>query len=334
MNRLLKLAAVGGAGYLAWQFLRPTYDFRNKNVLITGGSRGLGLVLARHLSDRGARLGICGRDAAEVERAADDLRGRGAVVAALPCDVTDREQVRHWIAECRGQLGPTDVLINNAGIIGVGPLEMMRLEDFEEALKISVWAPLYTTLEVLPDMKARGAGRIANISSIGGKIALPHLTPYVTGKFALVGLSNGLRQELAKFGIVVTTICPGLMRTGGHVNAEFKGRHREEFAWFSLGSSIPGVSMNADRAAEKVLSSIARGDAEIVLSLPAKLLVAMNGFAPNLTSAAMAFVRPSERSGSSRASAVSACAPPLAASAKTASKASKAAASFPKPRRI
>jgi short-subunit dehydrogenase len=288
MNRYLMLAAAGVGGYLAWRALRPTYDFRGKTVLITGGSRGLGLLLAREFAARGARLGICARDSHELQRAADELRDRGAEVIAVPADVTDRDQVRRVVGEVRRTLGPIDVLVNNAGIIAVGPFDTQRPEDFEESLRVHVWAALYATWEVLPDMRARRAGRIVNVSSFGGKVAVPHMLPYVTGKFALVGLSNGLRAELARDGVVVTTVCPGLMRTGSHLHAEFKGRHEEEYAWFAIGNGIPGFSMSGGAAARQVVAACARGDAEVVLTLPAKLAVAAQAVAPTLTANVLA----------------------------------------------
>jgi len=290
MNRTLMLAAAGVGGYLAWRALRPRYDFRDKTVIVTGGSRGLGLVIARELAARGARLAICARDEPELRDAAEDLRRRGARVVAATCDLTDRADIRRFVAAVRDQLGPVDVLINNAGVIGVGPFEEMRPEDFDLSLKIHVWAPYFATLEVLPDMKARRAGRIVNIASIGGKIAVPHMLPYVTGKFGLVGLSNGLRAELAKDGIGVTTVCPGLMRTGSPAHAEFKGRHEEEYAWFAAGASAPGLTMSAESAARRVIDACACGDAEVVLGLPYKLAVAVQGIAPGLATGALALV--------------------------------------------
>ncbi|HEY1187856.1 MAG TPA: SDR family oxidoreductase, partial [Gemmata sp.] len=222
MNRGLLLTALGVGGYLTYRALKPRYDFRNRHVLITGGSRGLGLVLARQLAGSGARLSICSRDASELSRALGELEGAGARVAAIECDVTDRDRVRELVAVARQRNGPIDVLINNAGVIRVGPAETMRAEDYEQSLQTHFWAPLYTTLEVLPEMKARRSGRIVNVASVGGKVAVPHLLPYSAGKFALVGFSDGLRAEVARHGIVVTTACPGLMRTGSHLNAEFK----------------------------------------------------------------------------------------------------------------
>lgn len=240
-NALILAAVVVGVLFAIRAVLQlwRQYDLSGKTVLITGGSRGLGLVMARELLREGARLAICARDEAELERARTDLVRRGADVLALPCDVTNQEQVNEMVRVVRDRFGQIDVLINNAGAIAVGPMEVMTLEDYEAAMKIHFWAPLYTTLAVLPEMRQRHEGRIVNISSIGGKISTPHLLPYSASKFALTGFSEGLRAELASYGIVVTTICPGLMRTGSPYNAIFKGQHRAEYTWFSLSDSLP-----------------------------------------------------------------------------------------------
>ena len=290
MNRLLFLAALGGIGYLAYRAFKPRYSFRDRHVLITGGSRGLGLVLAREFAAAGARLTLCSRDANELLRAEDDLTERGVKPLTVQCDVTDRDRVREMVAVARRTNGPIDVLVNNAGVIQVGPFEEMREEDYEQSLRTHFWGPLYTCLEVLPEMKARGEGRIVNIASVGGKVAAPHLLPYAAGKFALVGFSTGLRAEVAQHGIVVTTVCPGLMRTGSHLNAEFKGRHADEYAWFAFGNAIPGLSVSAESAANSILEACAIGDAELVIGLPAKFSVAANALFPNLTSDVRAFV--------------------------------------------
>jgi len=179
--------------------------------------------------------------------------------------------------------GGVDVLINNAGVIQVGPVEVMTLADYEEAMKTHFWGPLYATLAVLPSMRRRGRGRIVNISSIGGKIGVPHLVPYSASKFALVGLSEGLRAELAKDGIVVTTVCPGLMRTGSPRNATFKGQHRAEYAWFSISDASPVASMQAERAARQIIAATRRGDAEVILSLQAILAVKFHQLFPELS---------------------------------------------------
>lgn len=281
----LLLGAAGAGLWLATRAYRTlaAYQFQNKNVLITGGSRGLGLVMARQLVKEGARVAICARDAEELDRARGDLTARGGTVLTVLCDVTEQSQVEQMVAEVRNQLGPIDVLINNAGVIQVGPLETMTLDDFRHAIDTHYWACVYSIMTVLPEMRRRCSGRIVNISSIGGKISVPHLVPYCASKFALVGLSEGLRAELAKDGIVVTTVCPGLMRTGSHRNADFKGQHRKEFALFSISDSLLMTSISAESAARKILNACRRGDAEIILSLPAKAATLLHDLFPGLT---------------------------------------------------
>jgi short-subunit dehydrogenase len=141
----------------------------------------------------------------------------------------------------------------------------------------------------LPVMRRQREGRIVNISSIGGKIGVPHLTPYCASKFALTGLSESVRAEVAKDGISVTTVCPGLMRTGSPFNAWFKGRHRDEFTWFAISDSIPVATIAAERAAAQVIDACRHGDAELVISWPAKLAVMANAVLPEAVATAMNF---------------------------------------------
>jgi NAD(P)-dependent dehydrogenase (short-subunit alcohol dehydrogenase family) len=268
--------------------LREKVSFEGRTVLLTGGSRGLGLVMARRFLAEGARVILSAREEVELARARDELEGAGGEVLSLPCDVSDRVQVEAMVAQVHERFGAVDVLVNNAGIIQVGPLESMTEEDFDEAMDVHFWGPLYTTLAVLPEMKRRGWGRIVNISSVGGKVSIPHLLPYSASKFALVGLSDGLRAELAQDGILVTTVCPSLMRTGSPPNAFFKGNHEAEYAWFVLGDSLPGMSMSAERAARKIIEACRRGDAEALVGMPAKVAVWARTLAPNLTASVLA----------------------------------------------
>jgi short-subunit dehydrogenase len=226
---------------------------------------------------------LCARDADELAIAAEELRKRTSFVATYPCDLSQANEITALFQRIRREVGSVDVLINNAGIIEVGPVETMNLDDYEHAMSVHFWAPLICTELVLPDMRRRGEGRIVNISSIGGEIGVPHMAPYSASKFALNGLSQALRAELAKDGIYVTTVCPGLMRTGSPRNAMFKGQHRAEYAWFSIAGGMPLISMNADRAAKQIISACRYGRAKVTLSLLAKLAVVANALAPELT---------------------------------------------------
>jgi short-subunit dehydrogenase len=238
--------------------------------------------MARQLADLGARVAICARDADELDRAYADLAEHGEVFSAV-CDVTEQGQVESLVDRVRDRFGPVDVLINNAGLIQVGPLLYQTQKDFEDAMKIHFWAPYFAIQAVLREMRKRRAGRIVNICSIGGKIAVPHLAPYCASKFALAGLSSGLRAELVKGNIYVTTAYPGLMRTGSHINAFFKGRHRAEFALFSLINGLPISSISAESAAHQVLAAAQRGDPEVVVSIQAKIATKINGLFPSFT---------------------------------------------------
>lgn len=257
-------------------------DLDGQVALVTGASRGLGFLLARELARQGCRLVVCARDGAALARAAEELRQGGAEVEAVTCDVADREQVEGMVGQAEERFGAVDVLVNNAGVIQVGPVATMRVEDFEQALGVMLWGTVHPTLAVLPRMLERRAGRIVNITSIGGSLSAPHLLPYCTAKFAAVGFSEGLRAELAGSGVHVTTVLPGLMRTGSHLNAHFKGQQQREFTWFALASSLPLLSVDAERAAARIVDAARRGKAELILTPQAQLAARGHGVLPGL----------------------------------------------------
>ncbi|MFD0526715.1 SDR family NAD(P)-dependent oxidoreductase [Kitasatospora arboriphila] len=196
--------------------------FHGATALVTGGSRGLGLLIAGELADRGARVMICARDPQELATAERELSSRGTVASTV-CDLAEPDAPERLVAATVERFGQLDVLVNNAGLIQVGPLEAFTAEDFDRALDVMVRAPVRLVLAALPGMRERRSGTVVTVSSIGGRIPAPHLLPYVTAKFALAGLSAGLRAELAADGISVTTVLPGLMRTGSHRAAAFAG---------------------------------------------------------------------------------------------------------------
>ena len=295
MNRLLTTAAlVGGAALAARMAIHRSrrIELRGSVALVTGGSRGLGLVLARQLLDRGARVAICARDDAELNRAKRELQSRGTAgdVLAVQCDVTSQPQVEELIRGVIGHFGTIDILINNAGVIRVGPMEEMTLDDYDEAMKTHFAGPLYATLAVLPHLRAKRHGRIVNITSIGGKIPAPHLLPYTASKFALVGFSEGLRAELVKDNIFVTTVVPGFMRTGSPRHAEFKGRHHEEYAWFTTADVLPGVSIAAERIARQIIDAAQHGRAELISPLAASVQAKAFALFPSLAGEVAALI--------------------------------------------
>jgi short-subunit dehydrogenase len=277
-------------GTLALRRARGQGALRDKVVLITGSSRGLGLVLAREVVARGARVVVCARNAAELERARADLARRGADVLAVACDVADPEQVDRVVEAALRRHGRVDVLVNNAGIIQVGPYDTLSLEDHRAAMEANYWGTVHATLAVLPAMQRRGEGRIVNITSIGGTIAVPHLLAYTASKFAAVGFSTGLAMEAARHGVVVTTVVPGLMRTGSFIRALFKGQREKEMSAFSVSSSLPGITMDADRAARRIVRAIERGERFVTLGVPFKLARVLAALSPSATIAVSSVV--------------------------------------------
>jgi NAD(P)-dependent dehydrogenase (short-subunit alcohol dehydrogenase family) len=285
---LVGLAAGAAAAFAGSRMIRRgrAIDFAGRVVVITGGSRGLGLVIARRLAAEGARLCLLARDESELRRAAEQFP-RSVDVMTLRCDIRRRGDVRAAVDTILDRWHVIDILINNAGVIQVGPLEHMTHQDFENAMATHFWGPLHLMFEAVPSMRQRGFGRIVNISSIGGRVAVPHLAPYAASKFALAGLSDAVRAELGQYGIRVTTVTPGLMRTGSPRNADVKGKHEAEYAWFAIMDSVPALTASAESAARQIVDACRYGDPELTITLPAKMAIIANAFMPGVVAHAM-----------------------------------------------
>ena len=301
LNSLFAFQLAGSAAALAAAYaLRPKSQRPRQVVLITGGSRGLGLALAERFGRSGAQLILAARDGGELERARVLLLERGAIGSAndvllAQTDLTDPAQAKTLIEGSIAHFGRIDVLINNAGIIEVGPVEDQPLEAYRRAMEINLFAAVETVHAALPSMltrfrETRQRSAIVNISSIGGKFAMPHLLPYVASKFALTGFSEGLHAELRHKGIRVTTVCPGLMRTGGHVQAIFTGDQDKEYRWFALGASTPGLAASTTHAAARIYNAVQSGRAEITITPQAWLAARFMGVAPETTQKIAALV--------------------------------------------
>lgn len=284
---LLALGAAAISLFALRKFTKPRTSFRNRVVFISGGSRGLGLILARRFADEGARIFICARTKDQLERARKELSARGAEVIAEPCDLRKKEEVPRVIRLCEERLGPIEVLVNNASIMLVGPFTDLGEEDFRNAMDANFWHVYHATDAVLPGMIQRRWGRILNITSIGGVISVPHLLPYCVGKFAAQAFSEGITAEAARYGVKVTTIVPGLMRTGSYLNALFKGEPEKEFSWFAAGASLPLISMDAERAGDKIFKALKEGRKILTVGAPAKFGRIFHGLWPGLTIAVL-----------------------------------------------
>lgn len=276
----LALLAAGGLGYVLARRLRHPQRLAGGVALVTGGSRGLGLLLARELGRRRMRVVLCARDEEELERARLTLVALGVDAVALPCDVTDQEGMRTLVADVEENLGPIDLLVNNAGIMQVGPVETMGLEDFQRAMDTIFWGAFHTSQAVLPGMRARRRGVIVNVTSIGAAVALPHMAPFSAAKSAMRGWSEALGAEAARYGVLVVTVLPGLMRTGSFKRALVKGRRRAEATMFSLAASLPLLTVSAAGAARRIVRAVEKGERVLVLGAPAKILRLVHALFP------------------------------------------------------
>lgn len=281
------LLALAAAAVLAARF-RKRVDLRGRTALVCGASRGLGLAIARELARRGARVALTARNVVDLERAREEVARLGGPVYAAPCDLRDPRAARALVGDVAAVLGPIEVLVANAATMTVAPIETLSAQDFTEAMRSIFDTTLNAVLAALPRMRARRSGTIAFITSIGGKVGVPHLAPYSAAKFATVGLSEAIRAEIGRDGVRVLTVIPGLMRTGSWVHGTFRGQPEREYAWFGASASMPLLSIDADRAARLVVSAIERGRAELVFTPAARVAARTHDLVPGVFRAALA----------------------------------------------
>lgn len=252
------------------------------SALVTGGSRGLGLLLAARLAQRGCQVTVAARDEDELRRGAEWVAEKtGRSVSTAVCDVRDRNAVESMVRQAEARRGRLDVVVANAGVIQVAPVESLDNEAFEDAMASIFGGTVNTAMAALPHLRmSEAGGRLCLIGSVGGLLAVPHLLPYSCAKAAVGALGEGLRAETAGQGLSVTTVHPGLMRTGSHLQAEFGGRSSKEFAWFSALSGAPVISMDAERAAERIVQALEKRRTRVVLTPAARVASVAHGVAP------------------------------------------------------
>ena len=261
-------------------------------VVVTGGSRGLGLAIAsRFARSVRVRLVLVSRHMDELEQAKASLLAQHPHLQPddlhlIAADLAQPAECQRLIAASLARFGRIDVLVNNAAIIQIGPAELMPAAAFEQAMQVNFFAAFHTTWAALPHLLQQqplvGTRRAAvvNIASIGGKLAVPHMLPYTAAKFALVGFSEGLHAELHPSDVLVTTVCPGLMRTGGEAHANFIGDIEAERKWFNFAATKPLITTTATHAANRIVHAVERNRAEITITPQAWLAARIAGLMP------------------------------------------------------
>ncbi len=262
-------------------------------ALVAGASRGLGLLVADELARRGHHVVIASRSEAALHDAATWLARETTSperISTVVMDVADREAVRTVVQRVEDEIGPIDVAIHVAGIIEVGPAENTTHEHLNRAMNVMTWGPIHLSEIVIPHMRDRRRGRFGVVASVGGLVSAPHLLAYSTAKFAAVGYTEGLAASLSGSGVSATVITPGLMRTGSHTAARFYGNRQREYAWFAPAASLPLLSMDAKRAAARIVEGTLAGKPYVILTFVAKLGARVRGVAPSTTVRVMGLV--------------------------------------------
>ncbi|OCI98381.1 oxidoreductase [Agrobacterium sp. 13-626] len=190
-----------------------SHGIEDKVVVITGASSGLGEATARHLAERGATVVIGARRVDRIKALAAELIATGSEVVAVETDVTDRDQVKTLVDTAVERFGRIDVLLNNACLMPLAPLERLKIDEWDRMIDVNIKAVLYGIAAALPHMKARKSGHIINVSSVYGHVVDPGATVYCATKHAVRALSEGLRKEVKPYNIRTTIISPGAVST-------------------------------------------------------------------------------------------------------------------------
>ena len=237
----------------------PGQAFKDLVVLITGASRGIGRALALQFADQGGRLALAARSGAELLAVAEECRARGADAIAIPTDIGVEQQCGAAIDQTATELGPVDVLVNNAGISMVVPFaDLGGMEPIEQLMRVNYLGAVYCTFHALPHLAAR-SGRIVNVCSLTGLAGVPTRTGYAASKHAMAGFFDSLRIELAGSGVSVTTVYPGFVETGIRERAAGAGAGRGKEA-------SAGRIMTAERCAALTIRAATRRRRELVMT--------------------------------------------------------------------
>lgn len=250
-------------------------DLRGTTAVVTGASRGIGVHIARALVKQGVNVSLAARSRAQLEIVRTDMAALGVKALATKCDVTNADDRARLLERTEAELGPVDILINNAGVETVAHFETTDEDDLVRTLNVNLVSAMLLTRAVLPGMLERKRGHVVNIASGAGKVGVPFAVAYATSKHGMVGLTNSLRCEFHKNPVGFSVVCPGFVtETGMYTRWEDGGAKAPKIA----GRSSP------EKVAEVVISCIRKNRAEVMINTPpVRPLVVMLNIAPSLT---------------------------------------------------
>lgn len=227
-------------------------NIERKVVVITGASSGLGEAAARRLAADGARVVLGARRTDRIETLAAEITGKGGEALAVTTDVTDRAQVERLIDAAVETYGRIDVILNNAGVMPLAPLERLKFDEWDQMIDVNLKGVLYGIAAALPHMKRQEGGHVINVSSVYGHKVAPAAAVYCATKFAVRALSEGLRQEVTPYNIRTTVISPGAVATEllEHISEEDIAEQTQEV--------VDGMAISPDAFARIVAFAISQ----------------------------------------------------------------------------
>ncbi|MGA8221831.1 MAG: SDR family NAD(P)-dependent oxidoreductase [Candidatus Acidiferrales bacterium] len=282
-----KFTACVTVSLVATESRRRIDFFRNKSVLISGASSGIGEELAYQLADSGARLTLAARREGELARVAQNIAARGnpAPISVI-CDVARDGDVERAVAEGVRQHGQLDVVYANAGFGVSGPFQKLSVDDYRRQFETNVFGVLRTLYAALPELE-KARGNFAIVGSVSGWVASPGASPYAMSKFALRALANSITPELRAAGVKLTLLSPGFVVSNIR-RVDNRGNLHAQAA-----DPVPAwIQMSTERCARQMMQAVARGQRERIITGHGKLLVALERFAPWLLRAFSGRVRP------------------------------------------
>ena len=249
-------------------------QIRGTTGILTGASRGLGLYIAEALARKGANLALAARSAEDLEITAKKLRGFGVDVITVPTDVTKKSDLRTLVKRTTDELGPIDLLVNNAGIEGMVPFGEMEISHIEQILTTNLVALELLTRLVVPGMTERRRGHIVNIASMAGKSAVPYNTVYSSSKHGVIGFSWSLRAELRPHNVGVSAVCPGFVSEAGMFTE-----------WRKEDPPKMTKAVTPESVADATIKAIEKNRAEVsVIAGAGKVVDIVNAISPDLGS--------------------------------------------------
>ena len=249
-------------------------DLKGAVGILTGASRGLGVYIAERLAAKGVDLALAARSEDALEETAELVRLHGVKAIAVPTDVTKNRDLQDLVDRASAELGPVELLVNNAGVEQVGRFEKLSAAEIQAIIHTNVYALEILTRFVVPQMIERRRGHIVNMASSAGKAAVPYNTVYSSSKHAVVGFSWSLREELRPHGVGVSVVCPGFVSGSGMFSAWGGAQHAPKI----VGTVTP------EKVAEKTIQAIERNRAEVIVSgLMGRAVDLFNAVSPDAT---------------------------------------------------